>query len=122
MKFDNNKPIYLQIVSDIKNDIVQGKRIPGEKLPSTRELALLYSVNPNTAQRVYKELESQGLSFTLRGKGTYLSKANDLVSKIKIQMANNLIDYFIDGMKNLGFDCDDMINIIENKKLEKGDI
>jgi GntR family transcriptional regulator len=57
MKFNDNTPIYLQIVEKIKADIVAGKLKGGDKLPSVREIAESFNVNPNTVQRVYMELE-----------------------------------------------------------------
>lgn len=54
MEFENNIPIYIQVINQIKKDIITGKLPMGAKLPSTRELAVLYHINPNTAGRVYK--------------------------------------------------------------------
>ena len=64
MKFQTNYPIYLQIADDIKRKIVVGELHPGDKLPSNIDLALQYEVNPNTAVRIYKELEQESISFT----------------------------------------------------------
>ena len=64
MEFNSALPIYLQVVTAIKRDIVTGKISLGEKLPSGRDLAIQYTINPNTASRVYKELENQGICFT----------------------------------------------------------
>ena len=52
MEYNNNLPIYLQVINQIKKDMIQGKLPMGEKLPSTRELAVQYQINPNTAARV----------------------------------------------------------------------
>ena len=71
MKFQTNYPIYLQIADDIKRKIVVGELHPGDKLPSNIDLALQYEVNPNTAVRIYKELEQESISFTKRGIGTF---------------------------------------------------
>lgn len=64
--FNNSVPIYLQIVSEIKKQIISGKLIPGERIPSVRELALTYKVNPNTMQKALIELEENGLIKTER--------------------------------------------------------
>ena len=58
MQYDANSPIWLQVMNLIRMDIVTGKRAPGEKLPGGRDLAVQFSINPNTAARVYRELES----------------------------------------------------------------
>ena len=57
MEYNTSQPIYLQVMDAIKRDIVTGKLQPGDKLPSVRDLAILYTINPNTVSRVYKELE-----------------------------------------------------------------
>jgi DNA-binding transcriptional regulator YhcF (GntR family) len=64
LEFKNNIPIYLQVIDDIKHKIVLGELNLGDKLPSTRELAVMYQINPNTAVRVYNEMELMGLCFT----------------------------------------------------------
>ena len=61
MRYENDRPIYLQVIEDISRRLIQGELILGEKLPSVRELAVQYQINPNTASRVYKEMESRGL-------------------------------------------------------------
>ena len=73
MEFQNNYPIYLQIADDIKRRIVIGELHPGDKLPSNTDLAVAYTVNPNTVQRIYRQLEVEGITFTRRGVGTFLS-------------------------------------------------
>ena len=67
MEFQNNYPIYLQIADDIKRRIVIGELHPGDKLPSNTDLAVAYTVNPNTVQRIYRQLEVEGITFTRRG-------------------------------------------------------
>lgn len=70
--FDATIPIYLQIMNDIKRDIVTGRLGQGAKLPSVRECAEANTVNPNTVQRAYQELEREGVSETRRGMGTFV--------------------------------------------------
>lgn len=64
MNFQANYPIYLQIAEDIKRRIVIGELKAGDKLPSNAELALAYQVTPNTVQRIYRQLEAEGISYT----------------------------------------------------------
>ncbi|SKC65484.1 GntR family transcriptional regulator [Maledivibacter halophilus] len=116
MDFDNSIPIYLQVIRKIKLDIITGKLNPGDKLPSTRDLAKEINVNPNTASRVYKEMEALGLCFKKRGLGTFITESEDIVKTIKDEMASQIIEDFIEGMKKLGFSYDEMIEIIITKK------
>ncbi len=67
MEFDNSVPIYIQIIQLIKKDIITGKLKPGDKLPSTRELAIQYSINPNTSGRSIKKWKGQALLIVKEG-------------------------------------------------------
>lgn len=115
MEFDNNVPIYIQVIKDIKKDIVKGVIQLGEKLPSGRDLALKYQINPNTANRIYKELETEEICFTKRGLGTYVTLDEEKLKSIREEMAGSLLDNFIVGMKDLGFKKEEIIKIIEVK-------
>ena len=64
MDFSASTPIYQQVVDEIKRMLMSGELKPGEKLWSARDMAVRYKINPNTAARVYKELELQNLCFT----------------------------------------------------------
>ncbi|MCG8484080.1 MAG: GntR family transcriptional regulator [Clostridia bacterium] len=116
MNFDNSTPIYLQVINKIKTDIITGELNPGDKMPSTRDLAKELGINPNTASRVYKEMELLNLCFTKRGLGTFITESNDVVDTIKNEMANQLIDDFVEGMKKLGMSYDEMVKLILTKK------
>lgn len=121
MKFDTNTPIYIQIIDSIKKDIITGKLNIGDKLPSTRELAVQYEVNPNTVHRVYKELEQLGISYTKRGMGTYIKESHEMVELLKKEVAVQVIDSFIHQMKEIGYSYNEMIEIIKSKKIEDKD-
>lgn len=112
-KFDENIPIYLQIINKIKYDIIRGNLKVGEKLPSVREMAQKLKVNPNTLQRAYQELERQGITYTQRGMGTFVSQDEDTVISIKRETSKEMVSNFINGMKNLGFSNEDIISIIK---------
>lgn len=115
MEFDNNIPIYIQVINDIKKDIVSGVLDLGEKLPSGRDLALQYKINPNTANRIYKELEAEELCFTKRGLGTFVTEDQEKIKVIREEMADSFLAVFIEGIKNLGFSKEDVVNMIVNK-------
>ena len=74
MIIDPNRPIYLQIMEEIKKRAVRGQYPPGSQLPSVREMAPEMGVNPNTIARVYSELEREGFVFTRRGQGSYITE------------------------------------------------
>ena len=113
MEFDNSIPIYMQVINKIKKDIVSGTLKPGDKMPSTRDLAKKLGINPNTAARVYKEMERDNLCYTKRGLGTYITESTDIIELIRKETADELINNFINGMLQLGFNYEEMINFIK---------
>jgi len=113
MEFNNNIPIYLQIVDNIKQDIVVGKLEAGQKMPSVRELAGILQVNPNTIQRVYQELDREKITFTKRGMGTYVTEEEKTISSLKEELSKKIILGFIEGMNKLGFSNKELINTLK---------
>ena len=78
------------------------------------ELAVQYTVNPNTAARIYNELEQCGLCYTKRGLGTFVSEDVHLIDTLKAELSSEMIETFISGMTSLGFSKDEIINLIKN--------
>ena len=72
-QFDNERPIYIQLVQQLRIAVVSGAFLPGSRLPSVRELALTAKVNPNTMQKALTELEGEGLVFTERTNGKFVT-------------------------------------------------
>ena len=72
-EFNNEQPIYIQLVEQLKIKIISGKLPSGERLPSVRELALMTKVNPNTMQKALAELEETGLIYTERTNGKFVT-------------------------------------------------
>jgi GntR family transcriptional regulator len=103
-EFDPNVPIYSQIMNAIKLDIIKGTRKAGDKLLSVRELAETMTVNPNTVQRAYQELEREGITETRRGMGTFIMENDQLKTGLKHEMAKAVMNDFIEGMRALGYE------------------
>ena len=100
--FDNERPIYIQLVEMIRIDIISGKYQKGQKLPSVRELALMMKVNPNTMQKALVELEDEKLIYTERTNGKYVTEDEILIEKIKKQLAQEKVNNYLNSMKNIG--------------------
>ena len=100
--FDNNIPIYIQLVNIVRVDIVSGKLSIGSRLPSVRELAFYYKVNPNTMQKALVELENEGLVYTERTNGKFVTTNNELIEKIKKELAEEKVNNFLNEMKSIG--------------------
>ncbi len=120
--FDNNIPIYLQLVSLIKNDIIKGALSPGEKLPSIRDLAITYKVNPNTVSKALSELENISLIYTERTNGKYVSSDISLINKYKEEYATSLTEEYINKMINLGYNKEEVSKYIMKKGEKYGTI
>lgn len=83
IEFDNNQPIYIQIMNYIKGEIITGKLKPGDKILSVRELAAELQINPNTVQRTFQELEREEIVETRRGMGRYVTGREETIMTIK---------------------------------------
>lgn len=111
--FDNERPIYVQLVEMIRIDIISGKFPKGEKLPSVRELALMMKVNPNTMQKALGELESEKLIYTERTNGKYVTKDEKLIEKAKRQLAQEKVDNYLNSMNNIGIDYNKALEYLQ---------
>ena len=111
--FDNNIPIYIQVLEYMKIYLISGVFKCGEKLPSVREFANSFKVNPNTMQRALAELESMNLIYTERTNGKYVTKDRVLIDKLKDEYAITLARSYFDGMKRIGLGKDDSIRYLE---------
>jgi len=103
VEFSGLAPIYYQIIMKICGRIVRGELQPGDKLPSVRELATQYGVNPNTVQRVYLELERLSLSEARRGQGTFVTEDRGRLLQLREQLRQDRIGTFLDDMREMGF-------------------
>lgn len=115
LEFNNNIPIYLQVIEKIKQDIVSGRLKSGEKMLSSREYSNELGINFNTVARVYKELEMEEIVFTKRGLGTFITESTEQIENLRYAMAKNHVVTFIKGMNQIGYTKEEMIKFIENE-------
>ncbi len=113
LKFDSGVPIYLQIMEKIKLDIIIGKYKLGDRLPSVRELAALYKVNPNTVQKALSLLEEEKLIYTERTTGKFITDDKNKILATRKELANNLTTDYVKAMKNLNLTTKEIIKYIE---------
>ena len=116
MEYNTGAPIYPQVINELKKKMVKGELKPGEKMPSSRDLAVEYKVNQNTAARIYREMEMQGWCFTRRGIGTFVSEEENMFRDLKKEMASELLKNFMHEMSGLGYKKDDIIDQIAEYK------
>lgn len=113
MQFDSKVPIYIQVLNDIKQKIISGKLKAGDKLPSNRELALIYKINPNTVQRVYRELEQEKLCFSKRGIGMFITEDEAICKKMKEDSLEKIIADFVGKIKAMNISKEEFLKLAE---------
>ena len=114
MKYDADIPIYVQIIEKIKNDILNGILVPGEKLPSIQDMAVTMEVNQNTISRAYKDCESLGIIETKRGIGSFVIENQALIDQLRTEKVRLIIQAFIHDLEALGYSRDQIIDLVKN--------
>ena len=118
-RFDTSRPIYAQIVERLKAKILAGVYPPGGHLDSVRDLAAAAGVNPNTMQRALADLERQGLLYTNRTSGRYVTEDEEMITKIRERIAEERICAFLESMSQLGFTQEQVLGLIQREREEK---
>ena len=112
MKFNNESPIYLQLYQKLALDIVTGKYISGDKIPSVRELSSMFKVNPNTVQKALSELEDVELIYTERTNGKFVTENKKIIEDYLESLAKEKTIIYINDMKDLGYSLKEIIDMI----------
>ncbi|AEB23025.1 transcriptional regulator (GntR family) protein [Bacillus amyloliquefaciens TA208] len=120
-EFQSSKPIYLQIADRVYYRLIRSELLPGDKLPSVREMALQMKVNPNTIQRTYSEMERLGIVETKRGQGTFIAERPDLKAELKDRLTKDVFKRFIQEMAELGLSAQEMLDGIKQYAEEAND-
>jgi len=115
--FSADKPIYQQLIDRITGEIIKGHVKPGDKLPSVREYAVEVGVNANTMQRVYRELETMGITETKRGQGTFVTEDHVRLEQLRDEMKEGLVQSFLSNIESLGFTKKEIIDHIQKRGL-----
>ncbi len=97
--YKNDKPLHEQITLGIKELVMCGALLPNEQLPSVRDLSVSLTVNPNTVQRAYKTLEAEGIIYSIRGKGNFVSEAPEADKRT----IDSIYAAFVDAARELAF-------------------
>lgn len=88
LNYRDSKPIYEQIKDGFRRLIITGALQTDEKLPSVRELAVSLSINPNTIQRAYRELEAEGFIYSVAGKGSFAAAVSEISKEREEELLN----------------------------------
>lgn len=120
--FNDNTPIYQQIIEHIKLSIAVGEYKAGEKLLPVRELASVAEVNPNTMQKALSELERDGLVYSQRTSGRFITDDGGKILMLRKTLANEQIDWFLTKMSQLGYSREEAVEQLKKHISEAKDI
>lgn len=118
--FDESRPIYLQIIEKFKQSIVRGDLPLGERVLSIRELAAGLRVNPNTVHRAYQEMERNGLIYSQRGMGYYVTEDKEKIMVILEDLAKSSVERFLAEMHSIGLSSDQILTLLQ-KTMKEGE-
>ncbi|MCI6272493.1 MAG: GntR family transcriptional regulator [Erysipelotrichaceae bacterium] len=110
--FNDKFPIYMQIIDDIKAQLISEKLKTGDQVDSVRNLALFYGVNPNTIQKALSELEKEGLMKSESTSGRFINASKEKIDEIKDIVAKEKVSKFLNEMEGLGISKDKAVLMI----------
>ena len=112
-QIDNNKPVYIQLVEQLKMKIISGEIELDSKLDSVRNLASDAMVNPNTMQKALAELERQGFVYSKRTSGRFVTDNKDLIDTERKKLVKESVKKSLETLINLGYTDDEIISLVE---------
>jgi len=115
VKFNNRDPVYVQVIRHFKEQIAKGFFEPGQEVPSRRELANQLKINPNTAQRAYKEMEEQGLIFTEGNMPSCITKDEAVLKSVREELIIEAVDLFLGSIKAINVPLSEVLQLVEKK-------
>lgn len=115
IKFNNRDPVYVQVIRHFKEQIAKGFFEPGQEVPSRRELANQLKINPNTAQRAYKEMEEQGLIFTEGNMPSCITKDEAVLKSVREELIIEAVDLFLGSIKAINVPLSEVLKLVEKK-------
>ncbi len=92
LDYKSGKPLHEQISQGIKDLVICGALLKDEQLPSVRDLSVELTVNPNTVQKAYKNLEAEGIIYSIRGRGNFVAEAKNADNKTIEELYSTLLE------------------------------
>jgi GntR family transcriptional regulator len=114
IKFNNRDPVYVQVIQHFKEQIATGLFEPGQEIPSRRELANQLKINPNTAQRAYKEMEEQGLIFTERNLPSRITREEAVIKTVREELILEAVNAFIASVQSINVPLDEALDLVKD--------
>ena len=113
LDFGDHRPLYEQIKEKLKELIIGGVLKENEKLPSVRELATTLTINPNTVQKAYKDLESEGYIYSLPAKGSFVSPQKEAANEVDASALISALSHAVEELRFLGTTKEEISDIID---------
>ncbi|WP_421102397.1 GntR family transcriptional regulator [Sporosarcina psychrophila] len=114
IKFNNRDPVYVQVIRQFKEQIATGYFEPGQEIPSRRELANQLKINPNTAQRAYKEMEEQGLIFTEGNLPSRITRDVQMLKIVREELILEAVDTFVHSVRSINVPVHEALDLVKN--------
>ncbi len=111
-KIDNNRPVYIQLVEQLRMKIISGEIELDSKLDSVRSLAADAMVNPNTMQKALAELEREGFVYSKRTSGRFVTDNKELIEKERKNLVKDNVKKTLDTLINLGYTNEEILNLV----------
>ena len=119
IQFNNRDPVYVQVIQYFKEQIARGFFEPGQEIPSRRELAGQMKINPNTAQRAYKEMEEQGLIFTDGNSPSRITKDETVLKMVREELILEAAESFVGSVKAINVPLSETLDLVKRIYEEK---
>ncbi|KYC92274.1 GntR family transcriptional regulator [Heyndrickxia sporothermodurans] len=115
INFNNRDPVYVQVIRYFKEQIAIGNLGAGQEIPSRRELASMLKINPNTAQRAYKEMEEQGLIHTERNHPSRITNDEAILGKLRSELIVEAVDSFVESIRAINVPVEEILTLVKDK-------
>ncbi|SHG54482.1 GntR family transcriptional regulator [Ornithinibacillus halophilus] len=119
--FNKRDPVYVQVIRYFKEQIATGNFEPGQEIPSRRELANKMKINPNTAQRAYKEMEEQGLIYTERNLPSRITRDEQVLQSVRDELILEAVGSFVTSVKSINVPLEEVLDLVKKNYQVDGD-
>ncbi|MGF7048032.1 DNA-binding transcriptional regulator YhcF (GntR family) [Paenibacillus sp. DS2015] len=120
--FNGRDPVYLQVVRHFKEQLATGRLEAGQIIPSRRELGAMLKINPNTAQKAYKEMEEQQLIITEGNSPSRITLDDTVLRTIRAELISEAVDAFVGSVRKIDVPVEELLDIVKRKYLERNRI
>lgn len=117
--FNGRDPVYLQVVRHFKEQLATGRLEAGQIIPSRRELGAMLKINPNTAQKAYKEMEEQQLIITEGNSPSRITLDDTVLRTIRSELISDAVDAFVVSVLKIDVPVEELLDIVKRKYVER---